>query len=153
MLFFVLNLIFLLAIGLLGLMSTGGLPGGNRDANAAAERAAAGLAPFAGILGIIALVWGVVGLLNFITSLGGWFSAPVWGLLGLAVIVILIGLGLILSYPLLAQALAGSGGGKDALDRSLAAVKPYQRPLSIGAVAVAVLYLVVFILARAGVYL
>ncbi len=148
---FFLNLAFLLVIGLLGLMATGGLPGANKDQNAAAGEAAAKIAPFAGIIGIIALLWGVWGLIGFLMALGTWFSAPVWGLVGLVVIVVLIGLGLILAYPLLAQALAGSGGGKDALDRSLAAVKPYQRPLALAAVAVALLYLLLFILAQIGV--
>ena len=54
MLYFVLNLAFLLVLGLLGLMGTGGLPGGNKDANAAVENVAAKLAPFAGIIGVVA---------------------------------------------------------------------------------------------------
>jgi preprotein translocase subunit SecG len=151
MLTFVLNIAFLLVIGLLGLMGSGGLPGANKDANAAAENVAAKLAPFAGIIGVVSLVWGIWGLIGVFSLLDLIAYTPVWVIISIVAVVVLIGLGLILAYPLLAQALAGSGGGKDALEKSLAAVKPLQRPLSLAAVGLAVLYLLLYILARMGI--
>ena len=149
MLTFVLNIAFLLVIGLLGLMGSGGLPGANKDANAAAENVAAKLAPFAGIIGVVSLVWGIWGLIGVFSLLDLIAYTPVW--VDIVQTVGGFGLGLILAYPLLAQALAGSGGGKDALEKSLAAVKPLQRPLSLAAVGLAVLYLLLYILARMGI--
>lgn len=147
----ILNIAFLLVIGLLGLMATGGLPGANAAQNAQANEAAAKIAPFAGIIGIVSLLWGIWGLIGVLGMLGVLFATPVWAIVWIVSVVVLIGLGLILAYPLLAQALAGSGGGKDALEKSLAAVKPYQRPLALAAVALAVLYLLLYILAKIGI--
>ncbi len=153
MLYFVLNLAFLLVLGLLGLMGTGGLPGGNKDANAAAENVAAKLAPFAGIIGVVALVWGIIALIDIVTSLGILLEfMPIYAIVGLVGVAVLIGLGLILAYPLIAKALGGAGG-QESLDKALAAVKPYQRPLSLAAIGLAVLYLLLYILARVGVVL
>lgn len=154
MLYFILNLAFLLVLGLLGLMGTGGLPGGNKDANQAAEQVAAKLAPFAGIIGVVSLVWGIFSLINLLSVLGPLLSfQPIWAIIWLVAVVVLIGLGLILSYPLLAKALAGAGGGQASLDKALATVKPYQRPLSLAAIGIAALYLLLYILAQVGVVL
>lgn len=148
----ILNIAFLLVIGLLGLMASGGLPGGNAQLRESAGRAAAQIAPFAGIIGIVSLAWGLWGLISFVSNMGLLFRfAPLAAIIGLITIIVLIGLGLILAYPLLAQALAGSGGGKDALDRSLASVKPFQRPLALAAIILAVVNLVLLILASANV--
>ncbi len=149
----ILNIAFLLVIGLLGLVGTGGLPGGNKDANEAAEQVAAKIAPFAGIIGVVALVWGIWGLIGVLGALGVLFAAPVWAILAIVGVAVLIGLGLILAYPLLAQALSGSGSGKEALEKSLATVKPLQRPLSLAAVALAGLILLMFILRQVGIYI
>ena len=90
-------------------------------------------------------------MLFFFQILDGISIIPVFVILSLLAALVLIGLGLILAYPLLAQALAGSGGGKDALEKSLATVKPYQRPLSLAAVALAGLYVVSFVLGELGI--
>lgn len=152
MLELILSVALLLVMGLLGLMATGGLPGGSKQAQDAAAEAAAKIAPFAGIIGIVGLVIGVWAFINWITALGLFGYLPVTMIIATLAWVVLIGLGLILAYPLIAKAMAGSGG-QESLDKALAAVKPYQRPLSLAAVALAVLYLLIYILARVGVAL
>lgn len=139
------DVVLLAAMGLLGLTATGGLPGAPASAQAAAKDAAARLAPFAGIIGIVGLVIGLWALINWFSliSLAGY--VPVFFVIFTICWIVLIGLGLILAYPLIAKQLAG-GGGQEALDRSLAAVKPYQRPLSFAAVALAVVLLVLAII-------
>ena len=123
MLYFVLNLAFLLVLGLLGLMGTGGLPGGNKDANAAAENVAAKLAPFAGIIGVVALVWGIIALIDIVTSLGILLEfMPIYAIVGLVGVAVLIGLGLIgssLSHAIRRAGLADSIAGHAQSARTL----------------------------------
>ncbi len=152
MLLIILVIAILLAMGLLGLAATGGLPGAPKAAQDAASEAAAKMAPFAGVIGVVGLVIGVWGLIEWFSVIRVISYIPITVLTNTAAVVVLIALGLILAYPLIAKALAGSGG-QEALDRSLAAVKPYQRPLSLAAVVIAVLYLVLYILGRMGVLL
>ncbi|MCC6920390.1 MAG: hypothetical protein IT548_14425 [Alphaproteobacteria bacterium] len=152
MLTMILSVLLLLAMGILGLSATGGLPGASKGAQDATKDVAATLAPYAAIIGIAGLVVGILGFIDWLSIIGMVSYFPITFLIVTASVFVLIGLGLILAYPLIAKALAGSGG-QDALDRSLATVKPLQRPLSLAAIAIAILYLVLNVLGRAGVIL
>jgi hypothetical protein len=152
MLTFILSVLLLLAMGILGLSATGGLPGASKGAQDATKDVAATLAPYSAIIGMVGLIVGVLAFFDWLRIIGLAGYIPVTFIVVTATVVVLIGLGLILAYPLIAKMLAG-GGGQEALDRSLAAVKPYQRPLSLAAVAIAILYLVLYVLGRSGVAL
>lgn len=147
---FILSVLLLLAMGILGLSATGGLPGASKGAQDATKEVAATLAPYAAFIGMAGLIIGILAFVYWLQLLGAIGHVPVFFLLSTAAVVVLVGLGLILAYPLIAKVLGGSGG-QEALDRALAAVKPYQRPLSLAAIIVAVLYLAVYILGEIGV--
>jgi hypothetical protein len=148
-----LTIALLVVMGLVGLVATGGLPGANAEQNKMAGDAAAKIAPFAGIIGIVGLVLGLWGLISFLTAIGFWFSYPVNGILFIAGVAVLVGLGLIMAYPLISQALSGSAEGQKAAAQALETVKPFQRPLAMGAIGLGVLMLVRYILSLAGIYL
>jgi hypothetical protein len=136
----------LLVLGVLGLLATGGLPGAAAAAEKQVNELAAKIAPFTGIIGIVGIVIGLMALLSFIGALSIIAYTPVWVLTAGAAAVCLIALGLISAYPLIAKAIGGNKDAEDAAAKALAAVKPFQRPLSFAAVAVGALYLVLYLL-------
>jgi hypothetical protein len=134
---FWITIIFMIVTGLLacaGMIAA-------RQPNAAA--AISKLVPFQGIIGILALVWGVWSLIEAIT--GGIFQLfsviPVTVLLLVAAAVLMILLGFLFGWTLIAR-LTGGGGQAAAVQQKLAGV---QGPLGVLTIIVAVL-LVIFTL-------
>jgi len=109
-----------------------------RQPNAAA--AINKLVPFQGIIGILALIWGVWSLIEFLSS--GLLQAisviPVLVILTLAAAVLMILLGFLFGWTLIAR-LTGGGGGAANVQQKLAGI---QGPLGIATIAVAVALLI-----------
>lgn len=137
------DIVLLGAMGLLGLAATGGLPGASAQAQDAARDAAARIAPFAGIIGVIGLLWGILKLVLTFDIIGAISIVPVTVLVFIGIMIVLILLGLLLAYPLIARATGGSTGAADAV----AKVKSIQRPLSLAAIGLLIAELVIWILA------
>jgi hypothetical protein len=62
------------------------------------------IVPYQGWIGLVALVWGAINLLQVLLHLGAWTALPAfWLILGLAANIVAVLLGLILGYGLIAQ--------------------------------------------------
>ena len=115
----IIGLLILIALGLLGIASW----------LAARQPSMRGpLAQLQGIegwVGLIGLVWGLVGLLNWIRGMSLLALAPVMMLVGLASILVILALSLIFALPLL-KSWMGGGGASDTLGNVAAKVAPYK---------------------------
>ena len=109
-----------------------------RQPNAAA--AINKLVPFQGIIGILALIWGVWSLIEFFTSglLEAFSVVPVLILLSLAAAILMILLGFLFGWTLIAR-VSGGGGGAAAAQQKIAGV---QGPLGVLTIIVALALLI-----------
>jgi len=114
----IIGLLVLIALGLLGVASW----------LAARQPSMSGplkqLQGIEGWVGVVGLVWGLVGLLNWIRALSLFSVAPVMMLVGLASILVILALSLILALPLLKSWMRGGATGS--LDDLAARLAPYK---------------------------
>lgn len=127
---FWITIVFLILVGLLATASM--IAAKKPDAGAAIGK----LAPFQGIIGVLALAWGVWSLIEMLSSgvgIGDMFAAvPILTLLALGAMVLMILLGLLFGWSLIGK-IAGGGAGPA---QKLAGI---QGPLGMLAIADAVL--------------
>ena len=132
---FWITIIFLLLTGVLATASM--IVAKRPDAAAAINK----LVPFQGIIGVLALIWGVWSLINALT--GGVLSlfslVPVTIILTLAACILMILLGFLFGWGLISKLVGGGQGG--AVAAKLAGI---QGPLGIATIVVAIL-LVIFV--------
>ena len=93
------------------------------------------LIPFQGIIGIVLLLWGVVGVFDVLRTLRWMNVAPFWWLVFVATVVIELGLGFLLAYGLI-----GKFAGGQATERIHAKIAGYQSNLGLAAIGLAVLF-------------
>jgi hypothetical protein len=98
------------------------------------------LVPFQGIIGILALIWGVWTLIVFFSSglLSAFGSLPVLILLSLAASILMILLGFLFGWTLIAR-FSGGGGQAAAVQQKLAGI---QGPLGVLTIIVALALLI-----------
>ena len=118
----IVGLLVLIALGLLGVASW-----------LAARQPSMGgplrqLQGIEGWVGIVGLVWGLLGLFNWIRGLSLLAAAPVMMLVGLASVLVVLALSLILALPLL-KSWMGSGGATDALSGLSGRLAPHKMVL------------------------
>ena len=142
----ILNVALLASMGLLGLATSGGMPGASMQAQDTMRESAAKLAPFAGIIGIVGLLLGILGLIGLLDLFGLISVVPVTVIVSLATVVVLILLGFLLAFPLIARVT----GGAESAANAVARVRSIQRPLSILALILAVLQVVIYLLLVIG---
>ena len=118
----IIGLLVLIALGLLGVASW---LAARQPSMSAPLRQLQGIEGWVGLAG---LVWGLVGLLNWIRGLSLIAAAPVLMLVGLASILVILALSLIFALPLL-KSWMGSGGASDALSNVSARLAPYKMVL------------------------
>jgi len=92
------------------------------------------LVPFQGIIGVLALIWGVWSLINWLSSgaLEFFSIVPILTLLGLAASVLMILLGLLFGWSLIAK-ITGKAEGP-----GLAKLAAIQGPLGVATIIVAI---------------
>ncbi|HKY94062.1 MAG TPA: hypothetical protein VJL84_02100 [Kiloniellales bacterium] len=131
---FWITIIFMILTGVLA--AAGMIAARQPNAGAAINK----LVPFQGIIGILALVWGVWSLIEFFTSglLQAFSVVPVLILLSLAAAILMILLGFLFGWTLIAR-VTGGGGGATSAQQKLAGI---QGPLGILTIIVAVLLLI-----------
>lgn len=109
------------------------------------------LRPAQGIVGAIALLWGVWTLISCIIGIGAITFAPISWLVTLAVGVVETGLGFLLAYPLLQQyALSKNADAARQGEATRARLVAYQTPLGLAGIALGVLAILVGIVGRGG---
>ncbi len=128
------TIIFLLLTGILATASM--IVAKRPDAATAINK----LVPFQGIIGVLALIWGVWSLINAISSgILGFFSiVPVTILLTLAACVLMILLGFLFGWGLISKLTGGNQGGAAA-----AKLGGIQGPLGIATIIVALLLVII----------
>jgi hypothetical protein len=116
------TIIFLILTGVLA--AAGMIAAKRPDAGAVINK----LVPFQGIIGILALIWGVWSLINFLTSgmLSLFSYVPILMLLSLAACVLMILLGLLFGWGVIAKVTGKAEGGA-----ALAKLARVQGPLGI----------------------
>lgn len=126
---FWINIIFLVLIGLLA--CAGMIAAKKPNAGAAIGK----LVPFQGIIGILALIWGVWQLIQWFTSgaLSYFSIVPVLTVLALASSVLMIVLGLLFGWGLIAKVTGKADGGA-----TLAKIARIQGPLGVATIIVAI---------------
>lgn len=126
---FWITIIFLVLTGLLA--CAGMIAAKKPNAGAAISK----LVPFQGIIGVLALIWGVWSLIEWLTSgaLNFFSYVPVLTLLGLAACVLMILLGLLFGWGLIAKVSGKADGGA-----GLAKLASMQGTLGIATIAVAI---------------
>jgi hypothetical protein len=139
---FWITIIFMILTGLLA--CAGMIAARKPNAGAALSK----LVPFQGIIGILALIWGVWTLIEAITGgvLELFSLIPVTVLLLLAASVLMILLGFLFGWTLIAR-VTGGGGQATAVQQKIAGI---QGPLGVLTIIVAVL-LVIFTLFKLGI--
>lgn len=135
---FWITIIFMVLTGLLAVSSM--VAAKKPDAAAAINK----LVPFQGIIGVLALAWGVWSAIELFTSgvgIGDMFAAvPLLTILAIAAIVLMILLGFLFGWGLIAKFTGGGAAGGGNAAQKLAAK---QGPLGVAAIIVAIL-LVIF---------
>jgi len=123
------TIIFLILTGVLA--AAGMIAAKKPDAGAIINK----LVPFQGIIGVLALIWGVWSLINWLTSgaLSFFSVVPILTLLGLAASVLMILLGLLFGWGLIAKITGKAEGGA-----GLAKLAAIQGPLGIATIIVAI---------------
>jgi len=131
---FWITIIFMVLTGLLA--CAGMIAARKPNAGAAINR----LVPFQGIIGILALIWGVWSLIEFFSMglLQAFSVIPVLILLTLASSILMILLGFLFGWTLIAR-LTGGGGGAANAQQKLAGI---QGPLGVATIIVALALLI-----------
>lgn len=128
------TIIFMILTGLLA--CAGMIAARKPDAAAAINK----LVPFQGIIGILALIWGIWSLIEFFASgvLQAFSVVPILIILSLAASILMILLGFLFGWTLIAR-FTGGGGGAAAAQQKIAGI---QGPLGVLTIIVAVLLLI-----------
>jgi hypothetical protein len=113
------GLIVLIALGLLGIASS----------LRASQPQLAGplkqLESIEGWVGVVGLVWGLIGLLQWLLAIGLLAVAPLTMLIGLASLLVIIALSLILAMPLL-KTLMGANAATSAMSDTAKRLAPFK---------------------------
>src|SRR6185436_20115660 len=96
------------------------------------------LIPFQGIIGVVLLLWGVVGVFDVLRTLRWMHLAPFWWLVFVATVVTELGLGFLLAYGLISK--FTGGGAADKARQMHAKISGYQSTLGLTAIGLAVLF-------------
>ena len=106
------------------------------------------IVPYQGWIGLVALVWGAINLLQVLLHLGAWTALPAfWLILGLAANIVAVLLGLILGYGLIAQyLLTNSPDARRKGEEMRARIAPRQMALGWVAIVLGILGLLLPIL-------
>lgn len=96
------------------------------------------LVPFKGVIGIVLLLWGVVGAFDVLRTLRWLRLAPFWWLVFVASVVTELGLGFLLAYGLIAKFTSGQAAEKAGQVHGKLA--GYQSSLGLTAIALSVLF-------------
>jgi hypothetical protein len=96
------------------------------------------LIPFQGIIGVVLLLWGVVGVFDILRSLRFMQVSPFWYLVFVATVVTELGLGFLLAYGLITKVTSGQAAAK--AGQMHAKLTGYQSSLGVTAIALSVLF-------------
>ena len=131
----IVGLLVLIALGLLGVASW---LASRQPSMGGALRQLQGIEAWVGIVG---LVWGLLGLFNWIKALSLIGVAPVMVLFALITVLVVLALSLLLALPLL-KSWMGSNGATDALANVSAKLAPYKMILGFACLGLAAYSLV-----------
>lgn len=110
------------------------------------------IAPFQGVIGIIAAIWGLWGLIWQIIGIGALGSAPLWWIFGTLVCLVVAALGFILGYGLIQKyALSKNEAAKEKGEKVLQKLLPLQGTLGIISIILGIAYLVFYFVVIAAV--
>lgn len=131
------DFILVLLLVLLGVLGAANLIVAKRsDAQGAISK----LTPYQGWIGIIALLWGVWSLIRLLLHLGSVMgSAPIWGITGLLCCLVMILLGFLLGYPVIAQyVLSKTEDARQKADQLRQKLIPFQAKLGLASIALGI---------------
>ena len=131
----IVGLLVLIALGLLGVASW---LASRQPSMGGALRQLQGIEAWVGIVG---LVWGLLGLFNWIKALSLIGVAPVMVLFALVTVLVVLALSLLLALPLL-KSWMGSNGATDALTSVSGKLAPYKMMLGFACLGLAAYSLV-----------
>lgn len=101
------------------------------------------MTPYQGIIGAAMLLWGVWGLIDILRVIGT-VGLSIWMMVWILTVVVELVLGFLLAYGLISQyALAKNAQAKEKGEQVRAKLAVYQAPMGLGAIALALLFLIV----------
>lgn len=110
------------------------------------------IAPYQGIVGIIAAIWGLWGLIWQIVGIGAISYAPLWWIFGTLVCLVVTALGFILGYGLIQKyALSKNEAAKEKGEQVLKKLLPLQGTLGIISIVLGIAYILFYFIVVAAV--
>jgi len=101
------------------------------------------LTPFAGIIGIVLLVWGIIDLYHVLRLTSYIGNAPIYWTIFLITSLVELGLGFLLGYGLISKYVLSKNAEAAARGEQVRAkLAVYQIPMGVVAIVIAILYLI-----------